>query len=174
MKNSKQCPAPKVAELTLEKELAQSAHAHADRLGKNQVQPIRGLKSPEKLQGPAEKDSYCTPSPRNKDATPTPHTNQAKNTPKRNYASVAASKPAQVPAHRARGSGTAQNSLEENGTPILVHQGTGQRTYATVASAKPMQNTSQSWTKVSYGSRKNRAAKSADAGFFSLVKMIVS
>ncbi len=55
----------------------------------------------------------------------------------------------------------AQNPVEENVISSLTYQENRQRTYAAVAVAKPMQNSSQPWTKVSYGTRKNGTHKSA-------------
>lgn len=57
---------------------------------------------------------------------------------------------------------TIQAPREESTTPSSTYpvSSGGQRSYATVAASKPAQTPSQPWTKVSYGNRKNEAAKS--------------
>lgn len=72
--------------------------------------------------------------------------------PKQNYATVAI-----IPIQK---SYTAQNLVEENTTPSSKHQENRQRTYVTVAVTKLMQNSSQSWIKISYRTWKNRIYKS--------------
>ena len=72
--------------------------------------------------------------------------------------------PSQNQVRRARASREpTQNPVEENATPSPTYQGNqnGQRSYAAVASAKPIQNPSQPWTKVNYGSRRNGTHKPA-------------
>ena len=111
---------------------------------KNQTQPTEQRKSPEYPAPPTRKGIHPEHNLRSETTTPPPYLGSAINTPKQ----------AQAPTRN-------QDPVEEYATPSSSYQvnPTKERSYASVAATQPTQSSSQPWTEVKYGSRKNGTPK---------------